>query len=111
MENNKILSALSYFSILFAPFILPIIVYFVSQDTEVKHHAKRSLISHLIPFIFMIILFIAVFSSVFTMSMNTTFDQPSFLMASAPIFFILLYLVIYIVILVWNIIQGVKVLR
>ncbi|KQL32448.1 DUF4870 domain-containing protein [Psychrobacillus sp. FJAT-21963] len=111
MENNRILSALSYFSVLFAPFILPIIVFFVSQDTEVKHHAKRSLISHLIPFGFMIILFIALFSSFFSVFMNAAVNEQSLFMASAPFLFILLYLVSYIIILVWNIIQGVKVLR
>ncbi|MEI4770205.1 DUF4870 domain-containing protein [Psychrobacillus sp. FJAT-51614] len=111
MENNRILSALSYFSVLFAPFILPIIVFFVSQDTEVKHHAKRSLISHLIPFIFMIVLFIALFSSFFTVFMNAAVNEQSLFMASAPFLFVFLYLVSYIIILVWNIIQGVKVLR
>lgn len=111
MENNKILSALSYFSVLFAPFILPIIVFFVSQDKEVKHHAKRSLISHLIPFIFMVIIVISIFSSIFSMSMSTTYNEPSLLMTSAPIIFVLLYLVVYVIILIWNIIQGVKVLR
>lgn len=111
MENNKILSALSYFSVLFAPFILPIIVFFVSQDKEVKHHAKRSLISHLVPFIFMVIIVISMFSSIFSMSMSMTYNEPSLLMTSAPIIFMLLYLVIYVVILIWNVIQGVKVLR
>lgn len=111
LENNKLLSALSYFSVLFAPFILPIIVYFVSHNADVKHHAKRSLISHLIPFVFMILLFVLVFSSFFTMSSHTVFNEPSFLTATAPLLLILLYLVIYVVILVWNIVQGVKVLR
>lgn len=111
VENNKLLAALTYFSVLFAPLLLPIIVFFVSQDVIVKQHAKRSLISHLIPFVFMVILFIGVFSSVFTMSMNSSFYEPSLFMASAPLLFVGLYIVVYIIILVWNIIQGVKVLR
>ncbi|QFG00220.1 DUF4870 domain-containing protein [Psychrobacillus glaciei] len=110
MENNKLLSALSYFSVLFAPLILPIIVFFITHDTKVKQHAKRSLISHLIPIIFMIILFIVIYSSVFSMSYSS-FNQPSFFMTSGPLLLVFLYLIIYIITLIWNIIQGVKVLR
>ncbi|MFF2754927.1 DUF4870 domain-containing protein [Psychrobacillus sp. NPDC058041] len=110
MENNRLLSALSYFSVLFAPLILPIIVFFISQDSKVKQHAKRSLVSHLIPLIFMIILFIVVYSSVFSMSYSS-FNQPSIFMSSVPLLLVFLYLIIYIIILVWNIVQGVKVLR
>ncbi|NQD52466.1 DUF4870 domain-containing protein, partial [Bacillus altitudinis] len=35
MRENKILSSLCYFSIFFAPFLFPIIVYFLGKD-EVK---------------------------------------------------------------------------
>lgn len=113
MNNSKMLSALSYFSVLFAPFIVPIIVFFVSQDKEVKHHAKKSLISHIIPVILMIILFIIIFASVVpaSYSMSMTFEQPSFWMASGPLLFILLYAIVYIIVLIWNIIQGIRVLR
>lgn len=113
MNNSKMLSALSYFSVLFAPFIVPIIVFFVSQDKEVKHHAKKSLISHIIPVILMIFLFIIIFATVVpaSYSMSMTFEQPSFWMASGPLIFILLYAIIYIIVLIWNIIQGIRVLR
>lgn len=111
MENNKILSSLSYFSILFAPFILPIIVFFVSQDKDVKYHAKRSVISHLIPVILMIIAFIGMITSMFTFSATSAYDDSSFLFAAAPAIFMLVYFIIYVIVLVWNIIQGVKVLR
>lgn len=111
MDNNKILSALSYFSVLFAPLLLPLIVFFVSQDKEVKHHAKRSLISHLIPVVLMIIAVIGMISSMFTFTMNTSYNESSFFLASTPFIFMLLYFLIYVVVLVWNIIQGVKVLR
>lgn len=113
MNNSKMLSALSYFSVLFAPFIVPIIVFFVSHDKEVKYHAKKSLISHIIPVILMIVLFIIIFATVIpaSYSMSMTFDQPSFWMASGPLFFILLYAIVYIIVLIWNIIQGIRVLR
>lgn len=110
MENNKVLSAISYFSVLFAPFILPIIIYFVSQDKEVKYHAKKSLISHIIPVILLLILFIGIF---FNISLASDFSngEPSFWMISSPFIFIGLYMIVYVVVLIWNIIQGIKVLR
>lgn len=116
MDNQRILSALCYFSVLFAPFLLPIIVYFITPDTEVKHHAKRSLISHLIPvglavigFIVLMIGSFAMYSNVDPMSgSGSSFD---FLTAGVPILFMLLYAVLSLAILIWNIVQGVKVLR
>lgn len=112
MDYNKLMAALSYFSVLFAPFILPIIVYFITKDHDVKQHAKRSLLSHLIPLSLIVVLFIIVFSSFFTMSMSATpFEGPSLFMSSAPFVLVLLYLVVYTITLIWNIVQGVKVLR
>ena len=49
MKGNNILSSLCYFSIFFAPFLLPIIVYFVAED-EVKYHAKKAFWSHVFPY-------------------------------------------------------------
>ena len=112
MDNNKIMAALSYFSVLFAPFILPIIVYFITKEPEVRQHAKRSLLSHLIPFSLIVVMFFIVFSSFFTISMSdNAFEGPSLFMSSAPFVLVLLYLVVYTVTLIWNIVQGVKVLR
>jgi len=110
LDNPKVLSALSYFSVLFAPFLLPIIVYFISQDSEVKFHAKKSLISHIIPVVLLIILFISIFSSFmpFTSGFN---EQPSFWMAAGPLILIALYMLVYVIVMVWNIVQGIKVLR
>ncbi len=42
MNGNKILAALSYSSVLFAPILFPIIVWIVG-DAETKPHAKRAL--------------------------------------------------------------------
>ncbi|MGN4127459.1 DUF4870 domain-containing protein [Lysinibacillus sphaericus] len=110
MENQKILSAFSYLSIFFAPFIVPLIVYFVSKEHEVKRHSIRALISHLIPFLFGIIFFIVfVFSS---MSM-TTFEPD----ASGNTFIIIwfaafaIYLLVSLGIVIWNIVQAVRVIR
>ena len=110
MENQKILPAFSYLSIFFAPFIVPLIVYFVSKDSDVKRHSIRALISHLIPFIFGIIFFIVfVFS---TMSLNTF--EPS---TNGNTFIIIwfvsfgIYLLVSLGIVIWNIVQAVRVIR
>lgn len=117
MDNQRILSALCYFSILFAPFLLPLIVYFVSPTAEVKYHAKRSLLSHLIPvvlgivgFIVLVIGSIAVFSTTVdgTAEPSTSFN---FLTAGLPFLFIAVYGILYLIVLIWNIIQGIKVLQ
>ncbi|KOS60058.1 DUF4870 domain-containing protein [Lysinibacillus agricola] len=110
MENQKILSAFSYLSIFFAPFIVPLVVYFISKDSYVKSHSIRALISHLIPVGFGIILF-AVFV-ISTFSFNT-FDPDS----SSSTFLIIwfasfaIYLLVSIGILIWNIVQAVRVIR
>jgi len=100
METRKLLSGLSYLSILFAGFIFPIIVFFVSDDQEVKHHAKKALLSHLIPlvplpfFIGTILVDVSNFNSI-------------------PIFSLLLigiFLLVSFVVFIWNIVKGVKIL-
>ena len=57
MENQKVLSAFSYLSVFIAPFVVPLVVYFVSKDSEVKRHSIRALISHLIPLVLGFIFF------------------------------------------------------
>lgn len=106
MEQNKVLSALCYISLLFAPFLLPLIVYFVVKDSEVKFHAKRAFLSHLIPVVFLILIslfgVIGMFSSYY-------YDMNSF----AYIIFGLMavYMIISIACIIWNIIQAIRVIR
>ncbi|MFJ7732370.1 DUF4870 domain-containing protein [Lysinibacillus sp. NPDC097231] len=111
MENQKILSAFSYLSVFFAPFIVPLIVYFVSKDSDVKRHSIRALISHLIPFVFGIIFFaVFVFS---TVSFNTydpySSGSNTFMIVWLASFVI--YLLVSLGIVIWNIIQAVRVIR
>ncbi|MEK5331213.1 MULTISPECIES: DUF4870 domain-containing protein [unclassified Lysinibacillus] len=110
MENPKILSAFSYLSIFFAPFIVPLIVYFVSKDSDVKRHSIKALISHLIPFVFGIIFFIVFIFS--TMSLNT-FDPSSNGNTFIIIWFVSfgIYLLVSLGIVIWNIVQAVRVIR
>ncbi|KAF0818911.1 MULTISPECIES: DUF4870 domain-containing protein [unclassified Cytobacillus] len=101
METRKVLSALSYFSIMFAGFIFPLIVFFASEDMEVKRHAKRAFLSHLIPLVPVPFIVVA---GVTQFAVN---DQgiPFLFLAAAGITIILLLIVF-----IWNIIKGVKVL-
>ncbi|WP_409366954.1 hypothetical protein [Lysinibacillus sp. 38-6] len=110
MENQKILPAFSYLSIFFAPFIVPLVVYFVSQDRDIKRHAVRALISHLIPFVFGIIFFIVFILS----SMSFNMFEPT---ANGNTFIIIwfvsfaIYLLVSLAIVIWNIVQAVRVIR
>lgn len=106
MNNNKVLSALSYISILFAPFILPLIVYLVIDDTEVKHHAKRAFLSHLIPTVLGFILGIVTLIGAFA----ADYDQTTSFGISM-IVLVAIYLIIIFIVVVWNIIQTVRVVR
>lgn len=116
MDNNRILSALCYFSILFAPFLLPIIVYFITPDLEVKHHAKRSLLSHLLPVGLLVITIIFMIIGAFSAS-TIPYDggygtgTGIGFMSAMPIILMILYMIVSLIILIWNIIQGVKVLQ
>lgn len=107
MENQKILSAFSYLSIFFAPFIVPLIVYFVSNDADIKRHSIRALVSHLIPFVFGILFFIVfVFS---TFSLDPTSSNSTVMIVWFISFAI--YGIVSLGIVIWNIIQAVRVIR
>jgi hypothetical protein len=100
MESNKVLSALSYMSVLFAPFLVPIIIYFVTVDTGVKKHAKRAFLSHLIPLIGVPLVIGALF---FDLSSET---EIPFLFLGAAVLTGLISLIVGI----WNIVIGIKIL-
>jgi hypothetical protein len=114
LNNNRVLSALCYFSILFAPFLLPVILYFIAKDEEVKYHAKRSLLSHLIPVGLLIICFIVMIIGAFSATSMSFEDSNSglgFVTASTPFVLMIIYLIVSLLILIWNIVQGIKVLQ
>lgn len=103
MKGNNILSSLCYFSIFFAPFLLPIIVYFIGED-DVKYHAKKALWTHIIPYA---ILFggLAV-SGAFGISMGESTSVGFGIITTYVIFAI-----VGIYYFVWNIVKGVRVLK
>lgn len=113
MTNKKTLSALCYFSIFFFPLLIPFVIYFIAEDKEIKHHAKRSFISHLLPILLLIIGLIIFSISMFSVEkrMTAIIQQQFDFWQIAPFLFTLIYSFLFIVILIWNVFQGVKVLK
>jgi protein-S-isoprenylcysteine O-methyltransferase Ste14 len=102
METRKVLSALSYFSILFAAFIFPLVVFFATEDSETKNHAKKAFLSHLIPLAPSPLLVISLYFDAAVSS------------GDVPVYSIIvgiLMVIISIVVVIWNIVKGVKVLK
>ena len=63
METRKVLAALAYFSIFFLGFIFPAVLYFVSDDRFVKEHAKSAFLSHCIPVAAAIVAFVGMLAT------------------------------------------------
>ncbi|EMA6344160.1 DUF4870 domain-containing protein [Bacillus cytotoxicus] len=103
MNGNHILASLSYFSIFFAPFLLPIIIYFVAEE-EVKYHAKKALWTHFIPYVVVIIGF--VISGAFGLS---SANDGAVGIAVIATFVIAGIISIYY--FIWNIVKGIQVLK
>lgn len=94
MGDYKIFASLSYFSIFFAGFIFPLVVYIIVKNEEVRHHAMRALISHIIPFLTVIIIIIGIFSG----SLGSFFGS------------VILFIILNLIIVIWNVVQGIKIL-
>ncbi|MDX8360615.1 MULTISPECIES: DUF4870 domain-containing protein [Bacillaceae] len=100
MDINKLLSSLSYFSVFFAPFLFPIVAYFVTESNEVKSHAKSAFVSHLLPFVSIILAIIIAFIDIFSGGVAfTTVFWP-----------IVIIIIVNVGVVIWNIIRGIQVL-
>ncbi|WP_233569711.1 DUF4870 domain-containing protein [Falsibacillus albus] len=102
-NSNKAISSLCYFSVFFAGFILPLIVWLVVKDSEVKRHAKSALISHIIPVITIPFIIGAVFMDIGTFSSGT--GIPGFFIIA-----IVLSILLSLIVVIWNVYKGIKVL-
>lgn len=111
--NKKFTNALCYFSIFFFPLLIPGVIYIASDDMEIKYHAKRSFISHLIPSLLLIIGAIIFFFSLFSVEkrMTAIINQQLDFWTFFPFIFTITYSVLFIITLIWNVFQGVKVLK
>lgn len=100
MNEKKILSALCYFSVFFAPFLFPIIVYFV-VGPEVKKHAKKALWSHLIPLI-------VLFGGAITTIILGVSGWEHFAIGLIAIY--ALFAILALIVLIWNIVKGIQIM-
>ncbi len=112
MPSNKVLAGVSYFSVFFAPLLIPVIIYFVSDNREVRFHAKRSFISHLIPAALLIIAFLAITFSMLSFNGFSSETPSTFhFWQLAPVIFMFVYGLLLLFVMVWNVFQGIKVLK
>ena len=108
MNNNaEALSGLSYLSIFFFPFLLPIIVYFASKDRETRRHAKRAFISHVLTIVLSALLVVLLFYTFVTVPQNTLSVTSILVLVSV----FLLFIVAFAFIFIWSIVQTLKVVR
>ncbi|AQR76809.1 DUF4870 domain-containing protein [Paenibacillus larvae] len=103
MKENNVLSSLCYFSIFFAPFLFPIVVYFLANG-EVKYHAKKALWTHLVPYVALIIGLVVTGVAGINEGTGTVASYSA--VATFCIF-----AVIGIYFFIWNIVKGIKVLK
>lgn len=111
--NNQILSSICYFSVFFLPFLLPIIIYFIADEDFVKQHAKRALVSHLVPVVLLVAGFIiTTFSMVsFDTYIENAWNNNVMMVGFLPVLFLSLYGILFFIVVIWNVIQGVKLLK
>ena len=108
MTHNKGISALGYLSTFFAPIIVPIIIFFASKEEFTKHHAKRALLSQLVPIvlsaIFGIYLLFAVINVDPMIENDTAFLIQLVIVSS-------IFGILCLAYSIWTIVQTVKVLK
>lgn len=110
MENNRVISALCYFSVFFAGFILPLVVLLIVKDREVKKHASHALISHLLLYIPAFIFAIGLMITGFITSDAPATESGSATLAIGVIGLIIALGVLSLAIIIWNVYRGIKVL-
>ncbi|UHA74389.1 DUF4870 domain-containing protein [Paenibacillus sp. 481] len=95
MEPRYLLAALSYFSIFFGGVLIPLVIALVTNDSYTKHHAWKALVSHVLPFAFILVFIISLLSGSVTISFGLG----------------LLFFFISIGLVIWNVVMGIRVLR
>ncbi|HDX9580480.1 DUF4870 domain-containing protein [Bacillus cytotoxicus] len=104
MNGNKILSALSYFSVLFAPILFPVIVWIVG-DSETKSHAKRALWTHVLPSI-------AIFIGLAVLGvMDVGFNHSDSTLAIGSVIVVCICALLSLYYFIWNVVKGIQVIK
>ncbi|EUJ33657.1 hypothetical protein MFLO_00355 [Listeria floridensis FSL S10-1187] len=103
MNSHKMVKSLSYFSIFFAPILVPLFIWVFGEAKDIRHHAKIALISHLAPTIALFFAF-----SIFSLAHISTdsADTLGFIAFAGIISFIIFSIVLFF----FNIIRGVQML-
>ncbi|MGE6630180.1 hypothetical protein [Bacillus sp. NPDC077027] len=106
-RDQAIIASICYFSVFFMPFLLPIVAYFIVDQPETKRHARRAFLSHLLPFVAMLILI------VMTIILGVTVQTTDLSILSVMTIGVssILVLISFLIVTIWNIIQGIKVLQ
>lgn len=105
-KNQNVLSALSYFSVFFAPILLPILIWILAEKPA-STHSKNALANHIFVYIFF---FLANLGFIFS---REIFDKPfenQELISNVSFGIGILFLLIAAIIFIVNIIRGVKLL-
>ncbi|MBC2330195.1 DUF4870 domain-containing protein [Listeria swaminathanii] len=105
MNDHRILNALSYFSILFAPIIVPVLIWIFAKSEEVTHHAKAALLTHIIPTIAGVLCFSSVFVTALTS--GGALSSLSFFITGSLFIFTLIAVV---GLFIFNIVRGIQML-
>ncbi len=104
MEERRVLGALSNFSIFFAPFFLPLLVWLFTPKESFNHEeAKRALKIHILPVVITVIAFILIGGVGF-------FTNDSTVTGYSSVILIGLTLVIDGIAVIYSIYRGIKVL-
>ena len=106
IDNSYVLSALSYLSIFFAPIILPLFTWILA-DEPTSIHGKKALTNHIFAWIFF---FAGRGAFIFS---KEIYDKPfNHQLLTSVIFIVItiLFFLIALVLYVFNIIKGVKIL-
>lgn len=103
METNKVLSALSYFSIFFAGILFPLIVWLVSSDKETKVHGKKAFLSHII--LILPVPFIISSAIIFEMTGSQSEIPVMFIIS------VITSIVLSLIVVIWNLVRGIQVLN
>ena len=121
MNNSKLLSSLSYFSVFFAPLLVPFVIWLLADSQDVKYHSKRALFSHLIPTILLLVASLISFFRFFPLKQqaidsmhitNLTQSTPTIsFWGAAPFLFMFMYSFLFLIVLIWSVVQGVKVFK
>lgn len=112
MDHPRLLGALNYFSIAFAPLLFPLVVFFASGEPAVRRHAKRACFIQLIPAVpFAAFLFMTFMAANAFRSAPFTGEVPSFGHAGAQFVLALLFAGAQAGSFLWCLAAGVRTLR